>query len=89
MTPEIIDLAVLGKLLSKRCSTCKTPFMSGAEVRARFDATDESWHATLICSACSTDWTPLARALAALDHRKGPRTLKAISAPTVWDANGA
>ncbi len=88
MTGEVLDLAVLGKLLSQKCGACKTPFMLGAEVRARFDATDERWHASLRCTVCTADWTPLARALQALDHRQGPRTAAAIAAPTIWDPRG-
>lgn len=88
MKSEEFDLAVLGKLLNYPCKVCRAPLMLSAEVRARFDPRDERWHATVSCTSCGADWTPLARALTALDHRKGPRMLKTINDPTVWDPRG-
>lgn len=83
--PEVVDLAAIGKILTQKCPQCQSPFLLSAEVRARFDPASERWWATLSCSVCGRDVTPLARMLTALDHRHGPRTAAQIIAPTVWD----
>lgn len=88
MLSEVLDLAALGKLLRRKC-TCGSPFILSAEVKVRFDAPAERWRATFRCSVCTADWTGLAKALTALDHRKGPRTAAHILAPSVWDAHGS